>query len=66
MLTKTSFVVVFGDNLRGHHLKSDIPRAFAGRENMHLFAWKGSPTTAQTPFPLNLDFGDLDATNSKN
>jgi hypothetical protein len=23
-------------------------------------------TTAQTPFPLNLDFGDLNATNSKN
>jgi hypothetical protein len=24
------------------------------------------PPTAQTPFPLNLDFGDLNATKSKN
>jgi acetyl-CoA carboxylase carboxyltransferase component len=24
------------------------------------------PPTAHTPFPLNLDFGDLNATNSKN
>jgi hypothetical protein len=37
MLTKTSFVVVFGDNLRGHPLESDIPRAFAARD-MHLLS----------------------------
>ena len=37
MLTKTSFVAVFGDNLRGHPLESDILRAFAGRD-MHLLS----------------------------
>ena len=37
MLTKISFVVVFGVNSRGHPLESDIPRAFVGRD-MHLLS----------------------------
>jgi hypothetical protein len=39
ILTKTSFVVVFGDILRGHPLESDNLRAFAGRD-MHLLSSK--------------------------
>jgi hypothetical protein len=30
------------------------------------FMRRDHPPTAQTPFPLNLNFGDLNATNSKN
>jgi hypothetical protein len=39
ILTKTGFVVVFGDILRGHPLESDNLRAFAGRD-MHLLSSK--------------------------
>jgi hypothetical protein len=43
------------------------PKAKAGVENHKAGEVRRyHPLTAQTPFPLNLDFGDLNATKSKN